>query len=153
MSSNASAMIKETENESHFAKQAFGMMQKHAVPPSPENYAVWFHYAKSANPDLTREVNAILAGGAAFSQENCSYLYNKYVLANRGQKAVDNAAGSAQKVLTEVLRMINDFSGETQEYNENVDQYIETIGQKFAGTGVESIVRELITATAGLKKS
>ncbi len=144
---------KEAYEELQYAKQALALMQKHEVAPVPENYAVWFHYAMGKNPDLQREVDNIIANSLQFTKETCAYLYNKYVIGHPQQKLVDDASISAQKVLVEVLRVINDFSGEAQAYNQNIDHYLETITKKFEGTGVQEIVKELIVATAGLKKS
>ncbi len=88
-----------------------------------------------------------------FTPETCSYLYNKYILATRSQKAVDDAAAGAHKVLLEVLRVINDFSGETQSYNKDVNHYLEHIDREFADESVNKIFKELFHATTTMKQS
>jgi diguanylate cyclase len=146
-------MIKDTENEAYYAKQAFSLMQKHEVAPAPENYAVWFHYAMAKNPDLIREVDNIINNSLRFTKETCSYLYNKYLMGNHEQKVIDAATHGAQKVLIEVLRTINDFASETKHYHSDVDHFIEDVSKKFEGTGIQELVKELIVATTGLRSS
>lgn len=146
-------MTPEMSNESHYAQMALSLMQKHGILPHPENYAVWYHYGLAKNKELVHEVDSIIGNGLKFTQENCSYLHNKYVMAGQSQKAIDEAALNAQKVLMGVLNVINDFSGETKSYNKDVDQYMGTITEGLAESGVKDIVKELIAATANLKKS
>lgn len=135
------------------AKQALALMEKHGIAPIPEYYAVWFHYALGKNRNLMLEVDSMISNKMKFTQENCSYLHNKYLLNSNNQKVLDQAALGAQNVLVEVLKVINEFSGETQKHNQGVDQYVETVSKKFEAAGLKDLVKELISATAGLKQS
>jgi diguanylate cyclase len=143
---------KEPENDFQFAKMALSLMAKHNVSPAPENYDIWFHYAKGANKELVHEVDTIVNNGMVFTQETSSYIHNKFIMPNRSQKVVDEAASSAQKVLGDVLKVIHEFDSETQDYHQGVDKYMEAVSQKFEGTGVAAIVKELINATAQMKQ-
>src|SRR3954466_8308780 len=86
-----------------YAKKTLALLSQHGIPPIPENYAVWFCYAMGKNKELAHEVETALANGLSFTPETSLYLYNKYVLASRNQKAVDDAAAGAHRVLIEVL--------------------------------------------------
>lgn len=138
--------------EQEFAKQAFAFMEQYHVMPSPENYAVWFHYTQAKNKDLVQEINHIITNKMKFTGDVCSYLYNKFIVANRNQKVLDDASLSAQKVLLEVLRVVNDFSGETESYNKGVDQYLDRIND-FDDENVKGIFKQLVEATSTLKQS
>ncbi len=139
-------------NEHQCAARASELMAEHKILPTPENYAVWFHYALGKNQDLVHEVEHIIANKLPFKPDVSSYLYNKFILGNRNQKVLDDSALAAQKVLLEVLRVVNDFGGETETYNKGVDQYLDRISG-FEDENVKSIFKELVEATAGLKKS
>lgn len=143
---------KEADNDFHYAKMALSLMVKHNVSPAPENYDIWFHYAKGNNKELVHEVDTIVNNAMTFTQETSSYIHNKFIMPNRQQHMVDDAAISAQKVLADVLAVIHDFNSETQDYHEGVDKYMEAVSQKFEGTGVQAIVKELINATATLRQ-
>ena len=141
------------DKDRHYAKIAWGFLDEHRISPSPENYAIWFQYAVAKNFDLVNEINKILKNKVPFSQETTSYLYNKYIIGSRAQKAIDEAASSAQSVLQEVLKVVNNFSGETKSYNQNVDQYLEDISTQFEDNNVKDMVKQLISKTATLKES
>jgi len=141
-------------NLSQYASQALRLMQQRSVAPTPENYAVWFHYALGDNSDLNHEIGTIINNNLGFTKENNSYLYHKYIISNRNQKVLDDATANTQKILVEALRIVNDFSGETKNYNHDTDKYIENISRDFAGNdGVKNVFKELIDATAKLRAS
>ncbi|MDE3016441.1 MAG: GGDEF domain-containing protein, partial [Pseudomonadota bacterium] len=146
-------MTNDNDSDARAGLRAMDLMRSHGVAPGPENYTIWFHYALGANQDLVREIDAAIANKLPFSKHTTSYLHSKHIAADRDQRTIDDAAVNAQKVLQEVLKIIVDFSSETQSYHKDVDQYMETISQKFEGAGIRDIVRELISATATLKKS
>lgn len=135
------------------AEHAFALMRTHHVEPLPEHYAVWFHYVQGKNPGLVTEVDNIIRNGLTFTGEVSSYLYNKFIVPDTQNKAVDDAASSSEKVLIEVLKVINAFSDETQSYNKSVDGYLGRISEQFENNNIKTVVKELIGATAKLKES
>ena len=153
MQTSSVAMTQEhdTQNDIGFAKQALLLMQKYNISPAPENYTVWFHYAIGKNKELMREVDNIVNNSVDFTQETCSYLHNKFIMASRNQKVVDESAITAQKILVDVLKVINEFGSETENYNEGIDQDMETLSKQIGDSSVKNVVKELISATANLK--
>ncbi len=141
-------------NISQFATQALKLMEEKNISPNPENYAVWFQYALGDNKDLNHEIGTIINNNLGFTKENNSYLYHKYIISNRNQKVLDDATVNAQKILVEALKIVNDFSGETKNYNQDTDKYLDNISKEFGDNeDVKSIFKELIDATANLRKS
>ena len=59
----------------------------------------------------------------------------------------------SEKALIEVLKVIGEFSTETDSYNKSVDEYLESISQKFDDQSVKTIVKNLISSTVILKES
>ena len=153
MNSTASQLSnKDIEADFQYARAALALMLKHGIPPAPENYDIWYHYAKGTNKSLIHEVDTIINNAINFSQETSSYIHNKFIMPTKNQKMVDDAASNAQKVLVEVLKVINEFSGETTDYNQGLDTYLDTVSKKFDDVSMQGIVKELITATATLKQ-
>jgi len=146
-------MTTDQQNEHQLSKQAFAFIEKHNVAPSPENYAVWYHYALAKNKELLHEINNILSNNLPFTQDTSAYLYNKYILTPPGQKTVDDAANGANKVLLEVMSLVNNFSGETTNYNKDVNSSLDTLTKSMDETNVKSVVQNLIAATSVLKRS
>lgn len=145
-------VAQDIENELHYAKLALSLMLKHNVSPVPENYDIWYHYAKGSNKELVHEVDTLINNAISFSQETSSYIHNKFIMASRSQKVVDDAAMNSQKVLAEVVKVISEFSSETNDYQKDLDSYVDNMAQQVTDPALQSVVKELITATATLKQ-
>jgi len=141
------------DKELSYAKRALALIQQYNVAPIPENYAIWYHYVVGENKELVREVDHIVEKGMNFSAETSSYLHNKFVLSSPGQKTVDDAAMSTEKVLADVLKVISEFASQTASYNKGVDDCLVTISQDVESGNVQNIVKNLVNATAALKKN
>lgn len=154
MNSTANTAQEKVSTASDFqtAKEALAKMMKHKISPAPANFEVWFHYMRGDNKELMHEVDSIIENGLKFTQETASYIHNKFIMPSNAQKMVDDSAMDAQKVLSEVLKMVNGFGGDTDEYNKGLDAYIENVTQKFTDPAVQEIVKELVETTAELKE-
>lgn len=146
-------VTKDTDHEGHYAKLALAALQKHDIAPNPENYALWYRYGVADNADLVREIDNIISNALPFSEETTSYLYNKYIAVNHNQRRVDDSAVNAQKMLIDVLKVVNEFKDQAQTYNKDVDQYLERITQDFGENSVKDILKQIIEATVGMKDS
>jgi diguanylate cyclase len=144
-----------TPKESVFAEKAFAHMESYAVLPIPENYAVWYHYAAGSNEDLVREIEHAIAHKVPFSNETCGYLYNKFILspANPQQKSVDDATDNAQKILADMIKIAGGITGETKNYNKNLDVYMHQIGKHIEHSDVRAIFKDLVASTASFKEN
>lgn len=144
----------EQVDNNKIAQIALSLMEKRDISATPENFSVWFYYVQGKNPDLIKEIDAMINNNLVFTQDNNTYLYQKFVTSNRQQKVLDDASLNAQKIMIEVLRLVNDFSGETKNYNADTDKYIEHIDREFGSNPeIKSIFKELVDATANLRQS
>jgi len=133
------------------SKLALSMMQKHQVAALPENYAVWYHYVLSGNKELVHEIDTLINGKVPFTVDTGSYLYNKYVHADQGGQAVDDASHAAGKVLADIVRMVNSFKTETTSFNQDIDGYMQTMSKQIGDEDLQSVVKELLAATANVR--
>jgi len=139
--------------ERSFAIAALKKMEGHNIPPIPENYTVWYNYTTGKNRALNEEIDKIIEQKLPFSLATCLAIYQRYFVTERNQKIVDDTAMSAQRMIKNVLRAVNDFSGETENYNKDLGAYIETISKDFGDADVKDIIKDLVGATVTLKKS
>jgi diguanylate cyclase len=138
--------------ERKVATAALKHMEAHNVPPTPENYSVWYSYGAGKQAALVDEIDKIIAQKMPFSTVTMAALYQRYFVTERNQKLVDDAAISAQKMLKDVLKAVNDFSGETQDYNKDLGDYIENISKDYGDLDVKEIIKDLVGATVNLKE-
>ncbi|MBN2705510.1 MAG: hypothetical protein JXR89_03610 [Deltaproteobacteria bacterium] len=71
-------MVVNTAERQHtweIAGRAWEKMVEIAIPPSPENFRVWYRYYTGLSLALVKEVDRLLAAGEAFSPETNEALY------------------------------------------------------------------------------
>lgn len=146
--------VKQAEEAAEIAKQAFALMHEHQIFPTPENYAIWYHYASGDNKELMHEVDNITSNKLAFSDETTDYLNNKYLLDDDHAKhMIDKSTDDAQKVLADVMKAVDDIAHETHSYNKGVDKYLDTITKDLDESSVKDVLKHLVEATVELKES
>ncbi len=136
-----------------YARLAFPLMSQHDVPPTPENYAIWYHFVALDIPELVQEMDTMIEEERPFTPEICDYLYRRYI-ANNLQKAVmERSTDDAQKLLHHIMQTIEGASDSTHNYSDALDKYSEDIRRK--GSRVQdlsSVAEAIIEATNGLKE-
>jgi diguanylate cyclase len=139
-------------NAQEGAKKTLELLTQHSLPPTPENYSIWYHYVMGSNAEIVREINAILANKLVFSEDTSHYLYNKYINTSVTQRKIDDAANDTQKVLQAVSHMVQDFAGETKSYSKGVDEALTDISKNLEEGNVKNIVQGLMETTKALKE-
>lgn len=142
-------MSSDTENK--LSSTALEYLKTHDIPPTPENYMVWYQYAQKKNPLLNTEIDKIITHKMPFSNVVCDTLYQRFCVAER-QKIASESAIAAQKMLKEVLTTVSSFSGETQDYNKDLNSYIENISKDFGHSEVNEIIKDIVGATVSLRE-
>src|ERR1700736_711689 len=61
------------------ADRANRFMSQNAVPPTPDNFSVWFNYAMGASPALRKTVDILVANKRKFDSATNRDLYATYV--------------------------------------------------------------------------
>jgi diguanylate cyclase len=93
------------------AEQARTLMAKHRVPPTPDNFAVWFKYALGTSPQLKLAINVLIGNRRKFDAATNRDLYRAYVGGHAAERAVDlgvseqlsTLMASAQQFLTTAI--------------------------------------------------
>ncbi|CCG40632.1 GGDEF domain-containing protein [Magnetospirillum molischianum] len=98
----------------HCARAALGMMERHRVPPHPENFSIWYAYVSGRNPELTEAINEILRTDSRFSPDVNDSLYERFA-AFAPDKAELREVG--QRVEEAVGRMLDYLSHAAQGTN------------------------------------
>lgn len=130
-------------------------MTERGIEPTPVNYAVWYHYSAGDNKELSREIDMLLKKKATPSDDVSIYLYNKYVVAPPKTEGPTPEAASqnTQTVLAEIMGVIDRFSGDTQTYNEQMDEHVAKLSQKITDPTLKEMAREIVNRATSMRES
>src|SRR5690348_8653866 len=109
------------------AEAALQAMIAHQVPPTPENYAVWYAYA-TGMPELRRTIDILISNKQEFSQALNAELYSRFCDSNRHLNVVTETSGRLHYAIEQVSRFLKSASGEASDFGKTLDQFSNEMG-------------------------
>jgi diguanylate cyclase len=131
------------------ADRAGRFMSQHAVPPTPENFAVWFNYSMGASPALRKTIDILVANKRKFDSATNHDLYVTYVKPRADSGVAEDFPEQLQGLISSAKEFL------ATAISDNRTQ-IETLGEVSSQCGassdprpiIERLVKELSNATA-----
>jgi len=131
------------------ALQAQALMAKHVVPPTPDNFAVWFKYALGTSPQLKAAINVLAGNKRKFDPATNRDLYRAYVGGQAAERAVD--LGVSEQ-LSALMTNAQQFLSTAIVDNRQQMRALDDVAADAASPGdprrlIEGLVQELAKAT------
>jgi diguanylate cyclase len=127
-----------------FSEIALTGMFAHEVPPTPENYAVWYAYATGLLPELKRTLDILMSNNQEFTPALNAELYNRFCDTGRHFNLLDETGGRLQYALEQVSRYIKSASGDATAFSKALDQYSSEMGGAPGDQEMRALVSGLI---------
>jgi diguanylate cyclase len=130
-----------------FSEAALTGMITHEVPPTPENYAVWYAYATGLLPELKRTLDILMTNNQEFSPALNAELYNRFCDTGRHFNLLDETGGRLQYAVDQITRYVKSASGDATAFGKTLDQYSSEIGGAPGDEDMRALVSGLILET------
>ncbi len=121
-------------------------MQQHDVPPTPSNFAVWYHYYSGRFPDLTRAIEIHIANKRTFDAALNRELHDRFF-------GSENEANNIRQISSQIESTLGDVLHRMGEVGASADRYgdvLAAVSSEIAGadsSGVQEIVAKLVSET------
>jgi len=96
------------------ADKARASLDTHGIPPTPQNYTLWFSYHAQENLALVRTLDGILAEGLPFSRGRLKALFEEHFGGGQEAATMSRLGGRLQTALTRVMTQIGAASADTE---------------------------------------
>ena len=126
----------------HCARAALAMMERHKVPPHPENYAIWYAYVAGRNPELTEAIDEILRSGKKFSPKINDQLYERFAVFPQDSAELREVGLRVEEAVGRVLEFLSNANQGTSDYG----AALESFTGKLADGPSESSLAELVAS-------
>ena len=130
-----------------FCEGAMAGMLAREVPPTPENYAVWYAYATGLLPELNRTIDILISNKQEFTQALNAELYHRFCDTGRHFNLLNETGGRLQHTVDQVMRDIKSASGEASAFGKTLDQYSSEMGGAPGDEEMRALVSGLILET------
>ena len=110
------------EQAIEFAKTALQGMTANSVPPTPENFMVWYTHVAGRNPNLSHMLSILTDNNQEITNTISEDIYSRFFVS--AANVEDDALHATAERINEELRRIMDYIGEA---GDGVSQYGETL--------------------------
>ncbi len=143
-----------------FSDQALDKIRELNLPPSPENYELWFVYFVGAEPTMNAALDRIISKcGGKISNDQCYDVFQAFLSELREGRTVRKAGDQIQKTILDVNEAVASVHQQAENYTENLtdvtdklsagDKTQEELGEIVSGA--VSSTSEMIEHNQGLK--
>jgi len=132
------------------ARKAMDFMAKYRVPPTPDNFSVWFTYALGASIELKRAIEILIGNKRRFDAKTNDDLFNAYVgLQASDGRTINHASQRLRTLVVSARQFLNtaiaDNRSQVQAMNGVADRRDAEVDPRRL---IESLISELEKATS-----
>ncbi len=143
----------QNENPAKLANTAIVRMAKLDIPPTPENFTVWYCYLRGDDPDVAHMIDRLLETGETFTEERCNALYLRCVAF--GAKAIEDeretklleAGSSLEKSVGSVMSLLDEAGAGAARYGETLAGVDDALLSADGDDTVRQVVADLVAET------
>ena len=138
-------VLENTEPRSaKLADRTFEKLAKERMPPTPENYALWYTYYAGYQPDLNRVIDQMEQSGQPFTPLRCEDLVKRFFRFDAEAHAVRSAGDNTQEAITKVLKTINTSLSDSGRYQGAVETLQSTLEQPLNMDRLRTVVASVV---------
>jgi diguanylate cyclase len=130
-----------------FAETAIRCMNANDVPPTPENYAVWYGYVSGLMPELKRTIDILLSNRQSFTPEVCADLHGRFFDANAQMGLLEDTGGKLRHAVEEVVKSLGAAAGDATSFGKALDKFSTAIDRSEGTDKVRGLISGLIGET------
>jgi diguanylate cyclase len=132
---------------SHCARAALAMMERHKVPPHPENYAIWYAYVAGRNPELTSAIDAILKSGKKFTQKVNDQLYERFAVFPQDTVELREVGLRVEEAVGRVLEYLSNANQGTSNYGAALEDFSGKLADQGTSAGLSDLISGILAET------
>jgi len=128
------------------------LMSRHHVPPTPENYAIWYHYAAGDRPELNAEIDRLVKAGRTFTPEINTELYRQFV-AEHDITRVDRVRAELHHILSEVGLTLSTAGDNAGSFEGTLGGFVDLVSTKNDLRDIRSMIQSLLDSTRSMQSA
>ncbi|GER07558.1 GGDEF domain-containing protein [Iodidimonas muriae] len=95
------------DQANEFAQSALQLMERFHIPPTPQNYQIWYNYAAGRDPELNSAINILISNKRDFTETRCAEIAEQFFGIGRGSKEVHEATERLHELATTIIKHVS----------------------------------------------
>jgi diguanylate cyclase len=140
------------ETAAEYLRLAVPLMSRHRVPPTPDNYAVWYNYVCGENAALNAEVDRLSGEHAAFTPALCGRLHREFV-AERDIGDIEQVRSGLTRILLEVAASLSEAEHDAHAFEGRLGGIAVDVGQRSGLGDIRRLLATLLEETRAMQQA
>ncbi len=139
------------EQAADFAARALDEMRRRAIPPTPNNFAVWYMHVSARMPVLSQALQNLDDAGRPFSERDNADLHGRFFTADAEEAAISDTAAKLNAEMTHVIGHISTAGEDAGSYGLELGKAIESMVTGESSEDLNLALASVLTTTKSME--
>lgn len=113
-----------------FAEAALAAMRSHDIPPTPQNFTVWYTHVAGSNSELSQTIDILISNKRDFSDAQNEELYRRFFAPSLDPGDLVAAGAKLDTMIADVLAQLGVAGGDAARYGEALQAFNTGLSQR-----------------------
>jgi diguanylate cyclase len=122
------------------------------LPADPPSFALWYAYAAAQHPQITQQINDLLAGGARLSVADVDRIYDEHLPPLALLPRIEKAGGELATEIDHIVDLVEAAVGDAAAYRAGLSDADRALGRPIDRDAIRKIVQTLVQSTSDMEQ-
>lgn len=132
------------------SEKTLALMAKNEIPPTAENYQIWYAYADRSDSDLNVAIETVLREGGEFSYEFNKRLFESHFGTEEKMAAYNKANSEFRAELTQVMSHLSEAGGDASRFRESLEGFSDKLNDGDGVDAIRTVIGNLVSETQSM---
>jgi len=110
------------DHASENLRLALPLMARYRIPPTPENFIVWYHYVAGTSQPVRDAVDSVIRDAGTFDERTCRELHRRFYV--QDDETVQQRFTELRQLVAAVLKQITEAGGDLTSYGDTLAEFV-----------------------------
>ena len=122
-------------------------MEQYKVPPTPQNFMIWYAYASGRDPDLKHAIDVLIAENESILIDQSAEIFDRYFGHFSRNASIEEASSQISDVAGDVLRLVSQASDNAEVFGAALAEGVGSLSKGSDAPAVADVVKLLAENT------
>jgi diguanylate cyclase len=136
---------------SRTADAALAHMGRFGIPPTPDNYLVWYSHCSGSYPELSRVIRSMETAGGPFAEDMLADIHERFFGTGGQVRLIDETCQRIEGTMSHLLDQIGGLSKDTGQYGSKLEEFGRQLAAPEPPGSLPALVSVVLAETRGLE--
>lgn len=126
---------------------ALAKLDELGIPPTPENYMIWYQDLTETNLDLSRALRLIEAQNKVFDDDLCAQIYQRFFGSEAQTRIIEETCQRMEKSMSRILSEMGNVTEGTGDYGEALEGFQAQLTEPESVSEVRDLIEQVLSET------